>query len=379
VFLIDVSGSMNDRNKLPLVKRGLELLVEQLGENDRVAIAVYAGAAGTVLPSTNCSNRAAILESLDRLNAGGSTNGGAGIHLAYRLAREHLIKDGVNRVILCSDGDFNVGTTDSKELIALAAENAKSGVFLSILGFGIGNHNDALLEQVANQANGNYAFIDSEAEARKVLVDQMTGTLTAIAKDVKIQVEFNPAQVASYRLIGYENRVLAARDFNDDKKDAGEIGAGHTVTALYEIVPAGAEKNELVNEEIDGLKYQTSPVLAPAAAAGELLTVKLRYKPVDGDTSTLLAAPFKDQGARFSEASDDLRFASAVAMFGMLLRDSAYAGDASFDQVIEIATAARANDPNCYRQEFVELVELARDLNKPQLPPTVPDGSFEFP
>ncbi|MCE9528933.1 MAG: VWA domain-containing protein, partial [Planctomycetales bacterium] len=295
VFLLDVSGSMNQPNKLPLVIYGMKMLVNQLGENDRVSMVVYAGAAGMVLPATSGEDHQRIISALEQLHAGGSTNGGQGIHLAYQLAEQNFIKGGVNRVILCSDGDFNVGTTSTGDLVRLAVEKSKSGVFLSVLGFGNGNHNDEMLEQIADKANGNYAFIDSEAEARKVLVEQLSGTLVTIAKDVKIQVEFNPAQVASYRLIGYENRKLADRDFNDDKKDAGEIGAGHSVTVLYEIVPPGAEP---VAPEVDPLKYQkkgdaTAPVkegqtdLVKTEFMDELLTLKMRYQPPAGGQSTL--------------------------------------------------------------------------------------------
>lgn len=361
VFLLDVSGSMDAPNKLPLVQRGLEMLVQQLGENDRVAIVVYAGAAGLVLPSTHCSQPQTVLAALEKLRAGGSTNGGAGIHLAYQTAREHFIKGGINRVILCSDGDFNVGTTSPGDLVRLAEENAKSGVFLSILGFGSGNHNDALLEQVANKANGNYAFIDTESEARKVLVNQLMGTVTTIAKDVKIQIEFNPTRVASYRLVGYENRLLAARDFNDDKKDAGEIGAGHCVTALYEVVPATADET---SKEVDPLKYQKAPEATPAAQGDELLTIKLRYKPVDGDTSILLSTTLKDANTKLNETPADFQFATAVAMFGMLLRQSKYAGDAKWDAVNEIAAGAIKSDTQGYRAEFVELVKLAKELDR---------------
>ena len=255
VFLLDVSGSMNFHNKLPLLKRGMKMLVDQLDENDRVAMVVYAGAAGLVLPSTTGDNKQVIVDALERLQAGGSTNGGQGIRLAYQVALDNYIQGGTNRVILCTDGDFNVGTTSTGDLVRLAEQNAKEGIHLSVMGFGIGNHNDAMLEQISNKANGNYSFIDSDHEARKVLVEQMAGTLVTIAKDVKIQVEFNPAQVASYRLVGYENRILAEEDFNDDSKDAGEIGAGHTVTALYEIVPTGVE-TDVSPAPVDPLKYQ---------------------------------------------------------------------------------------------------------------------------
>jgi Ca-activated chloride channel homolog len=364
VFLIDTSGSMMQPNKLPLVQRGLEMLADQLGENDRVSMVVYAGSAGLVLPATSGDDRPAIREALGRLQAGGSTNGGAGIHLAYDTARENFVKGGVNRVILCSDGDFNVGVTSNSELVQLAETNAKSGVHLTVLGFGIGNHNDSMLEEISNKANGNYYFIDSENEARKVLVDQMTGTLTTIAKDVKLQLEFNPARVASYRLIGYENRVLADRDFNDDKKDAGDIGAGHTVTALYEIKPvtAGSDEIDLNDSEVDDLKYQTPRDAAPGAKSDELLTVKLRYKQPDADTSTLLSAPLKDEPRRFSEAPADMQFAGAVAMFGLLLRGSEHAGGANYGAVLEIATASLGDDKQGYRGEFVELVKQARAL-----------------
>lgn len=364
VFLIDTSGSMMQPNKLPLVKRGMQMLSDQLGENDRISMVVYAGAAGLVLPATSGDDHQKILEALDRLQAGGSTNGGAGIKLAYDTARENFIKGGVNRVILCSDGDFNVGVTSQGELIRMAEDNAKSGVFLTVLGFGIGNHNDAMLEQISDKANGNYYFVDNESEARKVLVDQMTGTLTTIAKDVKIQVEFNPAKVASYRLVGYENRLLADRDFNDDQKDAGEIGAGHTVTALYEVkqVQVGSGPIDLNDSEIDDLKYQKPREIAPDASADELLTVKLRYKQPDGDKSTLLSVPLKDSTTRFSEAPADMQFAGAVAMFGMLLRGSEHAGQTNWDTVLEIAGSAAGEDKNGYRGQFVELVKAAKHV-----------------
>ena len=340
VFLLDVSGSMDQPNKLPLLKRGMKMLVNELGENDRVAIAVYAGAAGMVLNSTPGDQKQVILDALERLQAGGSTNGGAGIQLAYQTALDHFIRGGVNRVILCTDGDFNVGVTGTDQLVRVAEQNAKTGVFLSVLGFGMGNHNDAMLEQISDKGNGNYAFIDTDAEARKVLVEQMSGTLVTIAKDVKIQVEFNPAQVGAYRLIGYENRILATEDFNDDKKDAGEIGAGHTVTALYELMPAGAGA-ETGRPAVDELRYQNQGQPAAAAASGELLTVKIRYKQPDGDTSTKLSFPVTDEGKRFGQASQDFRFAAAVASFGMLLRNSQHKGNATYAGVLEIAGEVR--------------------------------------
>lgn len=374
VFLIDVSGSMDAPNKLSLVQRGLSSLVRQLGENDRVAVVVYAGAAGLVLPPTNGTQQATILEAIERLRAGGSTNGGQGIQLAYQIARENFISGGVNRVLLCTDGDFNVGTTSSGELVRLAQHQAKGGVYLTVLGFGFGNHNDAMLEQLSDKANGNYAFIDSDREAHKLLVEQMQGTLVTIAKDVKLQVEFNPAQVAAYRLIGYENRRLADRDFNDDTKDAGDIGAGHAVTALYEIVPVGVEDTQ-GRPEVDPLKYHESvvrnqesdskrrSVTTAPGLSGELLTLKLRYQPPAGGVSTLLEFPVKDSGARFGSASPDLQFAAAVASFGMLLRNSSYKGQASYAAVLETASSTRGQDRHGRRGEFLELVRAAQRLS----------------
>jgi secreted protein with Ig-like and vWFA domain len=363
VFLLDVSGSMNRPNRLPLVKRSMKMLVDQLGENDRVAIVVYAGAAGMVLDSTPGDRKSVIIEALDRLQAGGSTNGGQGIQLAYQVALDHFVPGGVNRVILCTDGDFNVGVTGTDELVQLVEEHAKRGIFLSVLGFGMGNHNDAMLEELSNRGNGNYAFIDTDAEARKVLVEQLSGTLVTIAKDVKIQVEFNPAQVAAYRLIGYENRLLAAQDFNDDRKDAGDIGAGHTVTALYEIVPAGAD-GQLPTPPVDELRYQQRGNLTDEAKSGELLTLKIRYKQPDGDTSTKLTFPIEDRGYRFSQASKDFRFAAAVASFGMLLRNSPYQGNATYAGVLETAMEAAEGDTTGYRKEFLSLVSAAMALGE---------------
>jgi len=362
VFLLDVSGSMNSPNKLPLVKRGMRMLVERLSENDRVAIAVYAGAAGLVLPSTQATERHTILTAIENLHAGGSTNGGEGIRLAYNTALDNFIQGGVNRVILCSDGDFNVGVTSTGDLVRLAEQQAKAGVFLSILGFGTGNHNDAMLEETSNKANGNYAFIDTHAEAYKVLVEQMAGTLVTIAKDVKIQVEFNPSHVAAYRLIGYENRKLADRDFNDDTKDAGEIGAGHTVTALYEMMLVGGE-TEMMPPAVDKLKYQEDRKATGAASMGELMTVSLRYKLPQAEQSTEVAVAVSDSEQAFDTTSDDFRFAAAVASFGMLLRKSQYKGDSNFDRVRQIATAARGQDRNGYRGEFLEMVKRAASIS----------------
>ncbi|HEX6984116.1 MAG TPA: YfbK domain-containing protein, partial [Planctomycetaceae bacterium] len=322
VFLLDVSGSMQDANKLPYVKEAMRMLVDRLGENDRVAIVVYAGAAGLVLPSTTADRREAILSAIDNLEAGGSTNGGQGIRLAYDVATENFVKGGVNRVILCTDGDFNVGTTSQSELVDLIEQRAKSGVFLSVLGFGMGNYKDSTMEKLADKGNGNYAYIDTPAEARKVLVEQVSGTLITIAKDVKIQVDFNPAEVAAYRLIGYENRLLRAEDFKDDTKDAGEIGAGHAVTALYELVPPG---EPIPAGDVEPSKYQTAGDLTDAAAGDEALTVRLRYKQPDEDESRPLEVAVTDPGRSFDEASGDFQFAAAVAQFGLLLRGSKYA------------------------------------------------------
>jgi Ca-activated chloride channel family protein len=359
VFLIDVSGSMQPPNKLPLIKRGLPLLIEKLTENDRVAIVVYAGASGLVLPSTACDHKAKILTALENLEAGGSTNGASGIQLAYDTAIANFIKGGTNRVILATDGDFNVGVTNQGELTRLIEDNAKSGVFLSVLGFGMGNYKDSTLEKLADKGNGNYAYVDSLQEARKVLVEEMGGTLITIAKDVKIQVEFNPALVGAYRLIGYENRILRAEDFNDDTKDAGEIGAGHTVTALYEVVPAGKEG---VLPGIDALKYQKPVEASRESKSGELLTVKLRYKEPDGMTSKLMQFPVSDRGTAWAQASRDFKFASAVAALGMILRDSPHKGNATLGSVLELAEAGKGADKQGYRAEFIELVGAARGL-----------------
>ncbi|MCI0722542.1 MAG: von Willebrand factor type A domain-containing protein [Acidobacteria bacterium] len=359
VFLIDVSGSMQPPNRLPLIKRSLPLLVEKLTENDRVAIVVYAGASGLVLPSTACDQKARVLAALESLEAGGSTNGGSGIQLAYDTAIANFIRGGTNRVILATDGDFNVGVTNQGELTRLIEEKARSGVFLSVLGFGMGNYKDSTLEKLADKGNGNYAYVDSLQEARKVLVEQMGGTLITIAKDVKIQVEFNPTLVGAYRLIGYENRMLRAEDFNDDTKDAGEIGAGHTVTALYEVVPAGKEG---VVPGVDALKYQKPVQPAPESRSGELLTVKLRYKEPDGETSKLLQFPVSDRGTPWTQASRDFKFAAAVTALGMILRDSPYKGHATVSSVLELATEGKGEDKQGYRAEFIELARTARGL-----------------
>ncbi len=355
VFLLDVSGSMNAPDKLPLLKQGLRVLTNQLKPQDRVAIVVYAGSTGLVLPSTNDKNK--ILESLNSLEAGGSTNGGQGIKLAYKVAEENFIASGNNRVILATDGDFNVGLTGDDELVKLVEQKRNSNIFLSVLGFGTGNLNDSMMEKLSNKGNGNYAYIDSSEEARKALGTQVAGTLYTIAKDVKIQVEFNPAKVAGYRLIGYENRLLAARDFNDDKKDAGEIGAGHAVTALYEIVPAGQKV------ENDGIELKYSKVQpSETSFDNELLTVKLRYKEPKEDTSKLLTIGLIDQNRSIESASENLKFASAVAQFGLLMRDSRFKGASSFQNVLTLANSAKGSDLKNYRSEFVELVSKAGRL-----------------
>ncbi len=364
VFLLDVSGSMQPANRLPLLKQSLGLLIDQLGAEDRVAIVVYAGSSGCVLESTH--DKAEMRLALSRLEAGGSTNGGSGIQLAYDIARKNFVKGGTNRVILGTDGDWNVGKTNQNDLFDLIVEQAKSGVFLTALGFGMGNLKDAMLVKLADKGNGNYGYIDALLEAKKLLVDQLSGTLVTIAKDVKIQVEFNPAQVSGYRLIGYEKRLLSKEDFNDDKKDAGEIGAGHTVTALYEIVPAG--KGLPKNATVDPLKYQAPAAEKPEAkiqereASGEMLTLKLRYKAPDGDTSKLQEFPLTDTGATLEKSSRDFRFAAAVASYGMLLRDSSHKGSATWDSAHELALEGKGEDRNGYRAEFISLLEKAQSL-----------------
>jgi Ca-activated chloride channel homolog len=361
VFLLDVSGSMSDLNKLPLVQSSMKLLVERLGKDDRVAIVVYAGASGIVLPSTRAVDRATILDAINSLSASGSTNAGEGIQLAYQVAAANFIKGGTNRIILCTDGDFNVGITDQSQLVDLIAEKAQGGVSLTVLGFGMGNYKDSTIQKLADRGNGNYAYIDTEAEARKVLVEQLSGTLVTIAKDVKIQVDFNPARTSGYRLLGYEKRLLRAEDFKDDRKDAGEIGAGHT-TAFYEIIPAG---QSLPGANVDPSKYQASVRLSDAAGGPELLTVRLRYKEPDGQTSKPFDVPVIDERKPFRSASGDYQFAASVAQFGLLLRDSKYRGDASLDGVFEIASANVGADPSGYRAEFLELVKTARKLKQP--------------
>jgi Ca-activated chloride channel family protein len=359
VFLIDVSGSMQSPDKLPLVKQSLRLLVDQLRPQDRVALVVYAGAAGLVLPSTPGSERGRILDALDRLEAGGSTAGGAGLRLAYEVARDNHVRGGNNRVILASDGDFNVGVSSDAEMIRLVEDRRGQGTFLTVLGFGTGNLKDSKMEQMADHGNGNYAYIDNLLEARKVLVSEMGGTLLTVAKDVKLQVEFNPARVRSYRLIGYENRLLASEDFNDDRKDAGELGAGHSVVALYEVVPVGAPGSAA--RGVDPLRYQTPARPAAGAGGGELAFVKVRYKRPAEETSRLMQHPVAEPSG---PPSRNLRFAAAVAGFGMLLRDSEHAGRLTPQQVVALARDSRGEDREGYRAEFIRLVELFRGLKE---------------
>ena len=387
VFLLDVSGSMDEPNKLPLVKESMRLLIGKLRPDDRVAIVVYAGASGLALPSTPVAKSREILEALDALAPGGSTNGAMGIQLAYDIAKANFVTGGLNRVILCTDGDFNVGVTSEGELTRLIEEKAKSGVFLTVLGFGMGNYKDATLEKLADKGNGNYGYIDTRREAEKLLVEQVNGTLLTIAKDVKIQVEFNPAQVASYRLIGYEDRLLKKEDFNNDAVDAGEIGAGHTVTALYEVVPASQVMGDLSSPgsdvasgrpAVDPLKYQEargqkSDVSSDRASenrklkienrkSSELLTLKVRYKEPTGTVSRKLEFPLTDGGARFADASADFKFAAAVAEFGMILRDSPHKGRGTLAEVRAWAEAGTEDDVGGYRSEFALLVRQAEAL-----------------
>jgi Ca-activated chloride channel homolog len=366
VFIIDVSGSMSPSERLPLIKQALRMLVKRMTENDRIAIVVYASSSGVVLESTSCANKEKILAVLDRLEAGGSTNGGEGVQRAYALAEENFIKGGVNRVILCTDGDFNVGITDQSELVNLIQRKARSGVFLSALGVGTDNYKDALMQKLADKGNGNYHYIDTMEEAQKVLIQQMNGTLVTIAKDVKIQIEFNPARVSSYRLIGYEKRILAAEDFNNDKKDAGEIGAGHTVTALYEIVPTNGREDG-PRGEVDDLKYQ-KPTPTPKREINndnpELLTLKLRYKKPDGNTSKLSETTVTDSGKSFSQASSDFKFASAVGGFGMILKNSEHKGGWTFKSTLDVAEKSKGDDKEGYRAEFINLVKKAKSLHQ---------------
>lgn len=359
VFLVDVSGSMMEENKLPLVKRSLKLLVEQLREQDKVSLVTYAGNAGLVLPATSGAQKQKILQAIDQLEGGGSTAGGQGILLAYKTAKEQLIKGGNNRVILATDGDFNVGVSSDDELVRLIEKERQSGVFLSILGFGTGNYQDAKMQKLANKGNGNHSYIDNFSEARKVLSSEFGGTLFTIAKDVKIQIEFNPALVQAYRLIGYENRLLNKEDFNNDQKDAGELGSGHTVTALYEVIPVGVKSSFI--ESVDELKYQKEGAVQKASRSNEWMTIKFRYKRPDEDKSQLIVHELKTESRKIQQASENLRFAAAVAELGMLLRDSEFKQNASFDQAWLLARNAMGEDKEGYRAEFIRMIINARE------------------
>lgn len=353
VFLIDVSGSMDEPDKLPLLKNAFRLLTDQLTGRDRVSMVVYAGSSGVVLEPTPGNAKNQIQEALARLSAGGSTNGASGIQLAYKLAHDTFQKGGINRVVLATDGDFNVGTVDFEALVDIVERERSTGVELTTLGFGTGNYNEKLMERLADAGNGNYAYIDTLSEARKVLVSQLSSTLYTIAKDVKIQVEFNPTEVLEYRLIGYENRMLAREDFNNDKVDAGEIGAGHRVTALYEVIPVGAKGR------VDNLRYGAKN--EPAAGKGELANVRLRYKKPGSDTSQLLEYPIR-KDAVAETVSADFRFAASVAAFGQLLRGGKYMGDFNYGDVTKLASGSMGEDRDGYRKEFVSLVALAKSL-----------------
>ncbi|GAB5553786.1 MAG: VWA domain-containing protein [Saprospiraceae bacterium] len=364
VFLIDVSGSMSAANKLPLLKSSFKLLTDQMRPQDKVTMVVYAGSSGVVLKPTAGNDKRKIMEAFQKLQAGGSTAGGAGIKLAYKLARENFVEDGNNRVILATDGDFNVGQSSDADLVRMIEEERKSGVFLTVLGFGMGNYKDNKMQQLAKHGNGNHAYIDNIEEARKVLVTEFGGTMFTIAKDVKLQLEFNPAYVAGYRLIGYENRMLANEDFNDDKKDAGEMGSGHTVTAIYEIIPQGTKSSLLT--AVDDLKYQEeAKPIKKGSKNNELMTVKLRYKQPDGATSTKLEHVQKAKPQELAKTSDNFRWSAAVAEFGLLLRKSEFKGKSTFANVLELANGAKGKDEEGYRHEFIRMVKSVRDLSEP--------------
>jgi Ca-activated chloride channel family protein len=355
VFLLDVSGSMSDDNKLPLLKKAFGLLVDKMRPQDRVSIVVYASATGVVLESTSGSNKEEILSALNDLEAGGSTAGGEGIELAYKIAMDNFIENGNNRVILATDGDFNVGVSSTSELIKMIENKREQGVFLTILGFGMGNYKDYRMEEISNAGNGNYAYIDNILEAKKMLGNELWGTLYTIAKDVKIQVEFNPGQVKAYRLIGYENRMLAAEDFNDDTKDAGEIGAGHTVTALYEIIPAGSDEEVRTTGELNYQKTKT-------VESSDLMTLKLRYKEPDGKVSKLIEHRIQASDIKNESLSENFLFASAVAEFGLILRNSEHKANSSYESVLARAKKGKGLDEFRYRDEFIRLVEIAELL-----------------
>jgi len=361
VFLLDVSGSMEDPNKLPLLRKSFKLLLDELSQDDKVSIVVYAGAAGLILPPTNASEKKKIMDALDGLQAGGSTAGGEGILLAYKTAKDAYIKDGNNRVILATDGDFNVGTSSTSSLVELIEEKRKDDIYLTILGFGMGNYKDGRMEQISNAGNGNYFYIDNIKEAEKVFVKEMRANMFTIAKDVKIQIEFNPAHVKAYRLIGYENRIMSKEDFDDDTKDAGELGAGHTVTALYEIVPSTSDWNV---RKADDLKYQTTEINEDAKNSKEIMTIKFRYKPPKSDKSIKIEHAILNTVNNLESSSDNFRFSAAVAAFGMILRDSQFKGKADYNLVKDLAQGAKGSDVNGYRTEFISMVKTAELLNK---------------
>jgi Ca-activated chloride channel homolog len=359
VFLIDVSGSMDEPNKLPLVQASLNMLTDQLREQDKVAIVVYAGSAGLVLPSTNGTNKTKIKEAINNLQAGGSTAGGEGIQLAYKIAKDNFVRNGNNRIILATDGDFNVGPSSDDDLVRLVEKERKSGIFLSVLGYGMGNYKDNKMQQLADKGNGNHSYIDNINEAKKVLVQEFGSTLFTIAKDVKIQIEFNPHKVQAYRLVGYENRMLASEDFNDDQKDAGELGSGHTVTALYEVIPTGI-KNEF-SKSVDALKYQSNKTIN-GSNSNEIMTVKLRYKKPAEDVSKLIIKAVIDDNKPLASASDNFKFSAAVAEFGLLLRNSEFKENGNYQQVISLAKSSKGKDVNGYRAEFISLVSSTASL-----------------
>jgi Ca-activated chloride channel family protein len=359
VFLIDVSGSMNSSNKLPLVKTSLKMLVDQLRPVDNVAIVVYAGAAGLTLPSTPGSDKEKIKDAIDNLEAGGSTAGGEGIKLAYKIAGQKFIKGGNNRIILATDGDFNVGASSDKDMEQLIEQERKSGISISILGFGMGNYKDSKMEKIADKGHGNYAYIDNITEATKSMVTEFGGTLFTVAKDVKMQVEFNPAKVQAYRLLGYEDRLMAKEDFNNDKKIAGDMGVGHNVTALYEIIPVGVKDSFT---SVDPLKYQKTVNIKTINTSPEIMTVKFRYKQPDSDVSKMEFVTVADNALSINKTSEDFRFAAAVAEYGMLLRDSQFKQNSKFDQLIQMAKSAKGKDDNGYRAEFIRLAESTKNM-----------------
>jgi len=362
VFLIDVSGSMSDYNKLPLVKAAMKLLVDQLRAIDHVAIVTYAGNAGLRLPSTSGNQKTKIKEAIETLEAGGSTAGGEGIKLAYSTAMENFAKGGNNRIVLATDGDFNIGASSDGDMEQIITKERQSGISISVLGFGMGNIKDSKMEIIADKGHGNYAYIDNISEARKAIVTEFGGTLFTVAKDVKLQIEFNPAKVQAYRLLGYENRLLEKEDFNNDKKIGGDMGVGHTVTALYEIIPANI--NDSYTNSVDPLKYQKTKETAAGNASAELVTIKFRYKMPQAEKSKMEKVSIKDEPIAFSKTSDDFRFASAVAELGLLLRDSEFKQQASYNSLITRAKMAKGKDEEGYRTEFISLAESAQLISK---------------